>query len=67
MARGSIVDFRPSAPATTAQVLHAAGTTVVVSRLGGPELAESPDEWTMRPLSHKAVLPELLGMEGSDH
>jgi hypothetical protein len=66
MARGSIVElFRPSAAATTAQVLHASGTTVVVRRLEGPELVSSND-WTMRPLSSKTVLPELLGLGGRD-
>ncbi len=40
---------------------------MVVRRLEGPELTESPDLWMMRPLSHKTVFSELLGLEGSDH
>lgn len=72
MARGSIVELcRPSAAATTtAQVLHASGTTVVVRRLEGPEMVDtsmSGDDWTIRPLSHTTVLPELLGLGGKDH
>jgi len=72
MARGSLVEvFVPSAPATTAQVLHASGTMVVVRRLEGPELmssssSSSSSDWTVRPFSYRTVLPELLGLGDQD-
>lgn len=68
MARGSVVElFHPSSTPTMAQVLHALGKTVVVRRLEGPDLSERLEGgWTMRPLSHHTMLPELLGLGNSD-
>lgn len=71
MARGSIVEIcRPSTSPTTAQVLHAVGTTILVKRLEGRELdqdvVEEAEGWTLRPVCHTTLLPELLGLGDRD-